>query len=162
MVGFLIDDEPLARQGMRQLLQQHPTIAIAGESESIAAAETLIQSARPDAILLDIEISGTSGFDLLRGLKTTPKVVFVTAHAQHAVLAFEFDAVDYLLKPVDPRRLAETLARLERACSQPREDHASRLGDRRNFLRIKTQSKTVIAPFSNVVALVAEEISPPS
>lgn len=153
---IVIDDEPLARQGMRQLLHQHPGINLAGESDSIAAAETLIQNVQPDALFLDIELSGTSGFDLLRKLKAPPKVVFVTAHAQHAVQAFEFDAVDYLLKPVNPKRLAEAIARLETACMQPREDQASRLGDRQNFLRIKTQSKTVIAPFNKVVALVAE------
>ena len=152
---IVIDDEPLARQAVRQLLVPHPDIELVGEADSVSSAVALIQSKNPDAIFLDIEMSDANGFELLRKVSVPPKVVFVTAHAQHAVQAFAFDAVDYLLKPVGPPRMAEAIARLTRACTQPRDDLASRLGNKNNYLRIKTQTKTVISPFGSVIALVA-------
>lgn len=152
---IVVDDEPLARQAMRQLLRAHPSIELAGEADSVASAAKLVEAARPDAIFLDIEMSDFTGFELLRQLATPPKVIFVTAHAQHAVQAFEFDAVDYLLKPVGPDRLADAVTRLNEACTEPRRDLASRLGSKSNFLRIKTQTNTIISPFKSVIALVA-------
>jgi two-component system LytT family response regulator len=108
----LIDDEPLARQAMRQSLAAHPELQIVGEAGTISKARTMISELRPDAIFLDIQMPGATGFDLLRGLEHRPQVVFVTAHAQHAVQAFEVEAVDYLLKPVRPERLTQAIERL--------------------------------------------------
>lgn len=110
---LLVDDEPLARQRLRQMLSDHADIAVAGEAEHVEEARQLIRSERPDLLFLDIRMPGADGFSLLEGLHLTPMpyVVFVTAYAEHAVEAFDVEAVDYLLKPFDEERLARALER---------------------------------------------------
>ncbi len=110
---LIVDDEHLARQAMRRLLAAHP-VEIVGEADSVASALKAIERTRPQALFLDIELGGGDGFDLLAALEHPPVVVFVTAYAEHAVEAFTVNAVDYLLKPVEPERLAESLGRIER------------------------------------------------
>src|SRR5712671_5496640 len=97
---------------MRRLLADHPEVEIAGEAESLREAMAAIERTEPELVFLDIELGGGGdGFDLLAALPRPPIVVFVTAYAEHAVEAFAVDAVDYLLKPVAPERLAESLTR---------------------------------------------------
>lgn len=112
MKALLIDDERLARNELRRLLLAHPEIEIAGEAANADQAETLIESLRPDVLFLDVQMPGRSGFDLLAALDPAPPTIFVTAYDEHALRAFEFSAVDYLLKPVAPQRLAAALQRL--------------------------------------------------
>jgi two-component system, LytTR family, response regulator len=111
---LIVDDEHLARQAMRRLLAAHPDVEIVGEADGVAQALQEIERTRPQMIFLDIELGGGDGFDLLAALDRPPVVVFVTAYAEHAVEAFAVNAVDYLLKPVAPERLAESLMRVER------------------------------------------------
>jgi two-component system LytT family response regulator len=92
---------------------------IVGEAGSAAEAEALIEELQPELIFLDIQMPGGSGFDLLSRLEHVPQVVFTTAHDEHAVHAFEVNALDYLLKPIDPRRLASTLDRVRRVSAIP-------------------------------------------
>src|SRR5580700_9384393 len=100
---------------MRRLLAAHPDAEIVGEAASLDEAMDAIQRTAPQLVFLDIELGGGGdGFDLLAALERLPIVVFVTAYAEHAVEAFAVNAVDYLLKPVEPGRLAESLARAER------------------------------------------------
>ncbi|TAJ87996.1 MAG: response regulator transcription factor [Reyranella sp.] len=100
---------------MRRLLAAHPDVEIAGEADSGEAARAHIIGLRPDLVFLDIELGGGGdGFDLLDSLERPPIVIFVTAFAEHAVEAFAVDAVDYLLKPVEPQRLEMALARAAR------------------------------------------------
>ena len=117
---LLVDDEPLARQRLRVMLADHTDIVIAGEAEDVGQAQQLTRSERPDLILLDIRMPGEQGFALLRRLHLTPTpyVIFVTAHAEHAVDAFDAEAVDYLLKPYDEERLAKALNRARTAISR--------------------------------------------
>ena len=110
---LIVDDEHLARQAMRRLLAAHPDVEIVGEAEGIADARREIERTQPQLIFLDIELDDGDGFDLLAALERRPIVVFVTAYAEHAVQAFAVHAVDYLLKPVAPERLAESLTRAE-------------------------------------------------
>jgi two-component system response regulator LytT len=110
---IVVDDEAPARSELRHLLGAHPDVEVVGEAASAAGAATL--AAGCDAVFLDIELAGASGLDaarLLRGDATPPAIVFVTAHAEYAVEAFAVEAFDYLLKPVDPQRLARVLVRL--------------------------------------------------
>jgi two-component system LytT family response regulator len=112
---IVVDDEAPARRYLRRLLEAHADVSIAGEAATGQEAARLIHTHRPDAVFLDIELTHGTGFDVLAGLDTPPAVVFVTAHADHAVRAFDVAAADYLLKPVGAQRLHETLARLRQA-----------------------------------------------
>jgi two-component system LytT family response regulator len=110
---LLVDDEPLARQRLRQMLADHADVEIVGEAEHVEQARDLTRVERPDLILLDIRMPGADGFALVESLHLTPMpyVIFVTAHAEHAVQAFDAAAMDYLLKPFDEERLARALDR---------------------------------------------------
>ena len=110
--AVIVDDEPLARMRLRRLLAEHPAIEVAGEAGDGEAACRLIDEQAPDLVFLDVQMPGLSGFDVLARLATRPRVIFVTAHDEFAVRAFEEQAVDYLLKPVEPARLERALARI--------------------------------------------------
>jgi two-component system LytT family response regulator len=110
--ALLVDDERLARVELRRLLEAHPDVTILAEASQIDEALVAVSEKRPDLVFLDIQMPGATGFDILEKLEPPlPEVVFVTAYDEHALKAFEYNALDYLLKPVDPERLAETLQR---------------------------------------------------
>ncbi|EDM81479.1 LytTr DNA-binding domain family protein [Plesiocystis pacifica SIR-1] len=110
LTALIVDDEPPARRRLRALLGQLG-VAVVGEAGSARAAEALLARHRPDVVLLDIEMRGEHGIDIARSWAGRVGVVFVTAHAQHAVAAFGVDAIDYVLKPVSAPRLLEALER---------------------------------------------------
>ena len=112
MKAIIIDDEPPARRELRRLLIDFPWIEIIGEAGNIAQAAPMVEALSPGLVFLDIQMPGGSGFDLLTRLEHLPRVIFTTAHDEHAVRAFEVNALDYLLKPIDPARLAAALARV--------------------------------------------------
>jgi two-component system LytT family response regulator len=121
MKALLIDDERLARLELRRLLAEGcPWIEVVGEAANVDEAWQEINRTRPGLLFLDIQMPAGSGFDLLSRLSeegghfTEPRIVFVTAFDEHALRAFEFGVCDYLLKPIDPKRLAEALRRLAR------------------------------------------------
>jgi len=151
---ILIDDEPLARQGLRQMLTAHSDLEIVGEAGNASAAEALVAAEQPDAAFLDINMPRKSGFDFLRDLASPLPVVFVTAYSEYAVQAFEVQAVDYLLKPVDPRRLAAAVARLEEACG--RKNPAAPVYEKDDRICLRTPQRTVIAKLDDIVAMEAE------
>ncbi|MEI2417633.1 LytTR family DNA-binding domain-containing protein [Orrella sp. JC864] len=109
---LIVDDEAPARRYMRRLLEAAPDVRVEGEAATLEQARRMIQERRPDAVFLDVVLTRENGFDLFEGLDHALRVVFVTAHSDYAAQAFEIEAVDYLLKPVDPARLAQTLSRL--------------------------------------------------
>ena len=124
----VIDDEPLARQLMLSLLRADPTLEVVGEAGNVRQARALIQSRSPDLLLLDIEMPGGSGFELVKSLQSDsmPLVIFATAFDQYAVAAFELHAVDYLLKPFDPQRVAQSIARAkQRYTTNPQQSGSS-------------------------------------
>ena len=113
MKALLIDDERLARSELRRLLKAHPEIEIVGEAVNAVEAQEKIVELKPDLLLLDIQMPGDDGFTLLEKIEPPlPLVIFTTAYDEFAVKAFEFNALDYLLKPVDPSRLAAALEKL--------------------------------------------------
>lgn len=109
----LIDDEPPARERLLVLLRAHPEVEIVGEAGDLEGAVELCARVEPDLIFLDIQLPRASGFDLIPYLTGAPAVIFVTASDAHAVAAFEVNALDYLLKPIHPERLALALSRVQ-------------------------------------------------
>ena len=112
MRALIIDDERLARAELARLLSAHPEIEIAGEARNGEEALAEIARLSPDLLFLDIQMPGMTGFELLDRLDDVPQVIFTTAYDQYAIRAFEVNALDYLLKPIAPERLAAALARL--------------------------------------------------
>jgi two-component system LytT family response regulator len=112
--ALLVDDEPRANEMMRKLLAAHAEIEIIGVAENVAEARRFLEATPPDVVFLDIDMPGDSGLDLLVSVPDATQVVFVTASDKHAVRAFAAAALDYLVKPVDPERLADTVARVRR------------------------------------------------
>jgi two-component system, LytTR family, response regulator len=113
MKAIIIDDERLARKELSNLLAVHEHITIIGEATNADEAETMIAEKRPDLIFLDINMPGRTGFELLEALDHAPHVIFVTAYDEHALKAFSVNALDYLLKPIDPDRLASAINKLQ-------------------------------------------------
>jgi two-component system, LytTR family, response regulator len=118
---LIVDDEPIARQVLRQELELAPDIEIVGEAENGAVALALISAFQPDLVFLDLEMPTMTGFEMISHLNATPApvIVIVTAYNQHAIRAFEAGAIDYLLKPVGHARLAQTLERARRLARSP-------------------------------------------
>ncbi|WP_311181795.1 LytR/AlgR family response regulator transcription factor [Hymenobacter volaticus] len=108
---LLVDDSRLARTELRHLLQAFPDVAVVGEARHAAEARTRIQELQPDLLLLDIHMPGETGFELLASLEAAPHVVFTTAYDEYALRAFEVNALDYLLKPIETSRLAAALGK---------------------------------------------------
>ena len=119
MKALIVDDEPPARRELRRMLADFPWIEIVGEAGNVEDAADKVGALSPGLLLLDIHMPGGSGFDLLARLEYLPRVIFTTAHDEHAVRAFEVNALDYLLKPIDPRRLATALAKVRRVSDAP-------------------------------------------
>lgn len=115
MKTLIVDDEPLARRELRRLLAAHPCVRIIGEASDIAEARAQIQLHRPELVLLDIQMPGGTGFDLLEQLDEIPRIVFTTAYDHYAVKAFDVSALDYLLKPVEPERLRVAIQKAQEA-----------------------------------------------
>lgn len=111
--AIIIDDERLARAELRKLLKDFSEIEIIEEAVNADEALKKIEQLQPDLIFLDIQMPGKTGFDLLSELDRSPQVIFTTAHHAFALKAFEVNALDYLMKPVEPRRLAEAIQKLQ-------------------------------------------------
>jgi len=111
---LIVDDEPAARRGVRQLLAAFPEFAVAGECRNGAEALAALDASAPDVVFLDIQMPGIDGFEVIRRrtVERMPEVVFLTAYDQFALRAFEAEALDYLVKPVSEARFAATMKRL--------------------------------------------------
>jgi two-component system, LytTR family, response regulator len=112
MRAIIIDDERLARAELKKLLQEFPEVEVVDEAANAEEGINKIESQRPDLIFLDIQMPGKTGFDMLSDLEKTPQVIFTTAYDEFALKAFEVNALDYLLKPVEPKRLADAIQKL--------------------------------------------------
>src|SRR5438874_10250245 len=115
MKAIIIDDERLARTELRKLLQDFPEIEVIDEACNAEEGLQKIENHNPDLIFLDIQMPGKTGFDMLGELDHAPQVIFTTAYDEYALKAFEVNALDYLLKPVEPRRLADAIEKLRKA-----------------------------------------------
>jgi len=151
----LCDDERLALQRLRQLLAPHTNFKIVGEASNKAAALKLIRRERPDALFLDIQMPGATGFDLLKALHPPPKTVMVTAYAKYALQAFDLEAIDYLIKPVTPQRFAQALHRLVTACAKKAAISKTpySLQDR---ICLRTPHQSMVVPIDSIPLLQAD------
>jgi two-component system response regulator AlgR len=155
---LLVDDEPLARLRLRTLLQDaaDPPVEVVGEAGDAAAATVLLRTRSCDLLLLDIGLPGLDGMQfaaLLRESADPPSVVFVTAHAEHAVRAFELDAADYLTKPVSRERLR---AALQRVAQRRRAAAPSAVPPADGVLLVHDRGRMLRVPLSEVLYLKAE------
>lgn len=115
---LIVEDSRLARMEMRRLLEGHPEVEVVGEAANADEAELFIPQAQPDLLLLDIQLPGRNGFELLEALDSVPLVIFTTAYSEFAVQAFEQNALDYLVKPVEADRLAKALQKASNLIGQ--------------------------------------------
>ena len=121
MKAILVDDTRLARQELQFLLEKHDEVEVIGEAENVDQALELISEKKPDLIFLDIQMPGKDGFDLLEMLDEVPQVIFTTAYSEFAMKAFEYNALDYLKKPVTEDRLAMALQRVQEKIEEVKE-----------------------------------------
>lgn len=120
MRTLIVDDERLARNELKRLLEPYTKIEIVGEAANAEEALKLIEEQQPELLFLDIQMPGKNGFELLSAIEgKSPEVIFTTAFDEYAIKAFEFNALDYLLKPIDTERLKETIHRIEENQAQP-------------------------------------------
>src|ERR1044071_8921625 len=123
MKAIIIDDERLARAELKKLLQEFPEVEIVDEAANADEGIAKIESHHPDLIFLGIQMPGKTGFDMLSQLERTPHVIFTTAYDEYALKAFEVNALDYLLKPVEPKRLADAIQKLH--MQEERDNHVA-------------------------------------
>lgn len=131
MKVLIIDDERLARKELQKLLQDYAELSIIGEAANADEATAIINEKKPDLLFLDIQMPGKTGFELLESLEEIPLVVFTTAYDDFALKAFEVNAIDYLVKPVQPERLKEAIDKAQRYYSKKQSvvvDKNSKLG----------------------------------
>lgn len=110
--AIIIDDERLARNELKKLLQDYGDIEVIDEATNVDEGIEKIETLNPDLIFLDIQMPGKTGFDLLAEVEKAPKVIFTTAYDEYAIKAFEVNALDYLLKPIEPKRLSDAIQKL--------------------------------------------------
>ena len=126
---IIVDDERLARNELRKILTDFPEIEIIEEAINVQDAIEKIEELRPQLIFLDIQMPGNkTGFDLLEVLEYLPKVVFTTAYDEYALKAFEFNALDYLLKPIETKRMAEAIHKVKKQMDQDQHAQKNLLG----------------------------------
>ena len=125
MKAIIIDDERLARTELKKLLKDFPEIDVIEEAANADEGITKIENLQPELIFLDIQMPGKTGFEMLTELKKTPQIIFTTAYDEFAMKAFEVNALDYLLKPVEPKRLSDAIQKLKRKDSKETQDEIS-------------------------------------
>jgi two-component system, LytTR family, response regulator len=131
---IIIDDERLARNELKKLLQDFGEIEVIDEAANVQEGIDKIEQHNPDLIFLDIQMPGKTGFDLLEELERAPKVIFTTAYDEFALKAFEVNALDYLLKPVEPRRLSDAIQKLHQEESREPSMNGSGVATRNGLL----------------------------
>jgi two-component system LytT family response regulator len=135
---LIVDDESPARERLKRLLGDIEGMELIGEAESGVQAVEMIEQERPDLVLLDIQMPGLDGFEVIEALEDPPPIIFVTAYDEYAIRAFEVNALDYLLKPFSRERLAKAIRRAQEALAEE-SDFAARLGPLLESLAVQGQ-----------------------
>jgi len=137
MRAIIIDDERLARAELKKLLQDFPEIEVVDEAANAEEGISKIDNLHPDLVFLDIQMPGKTGFDMLSELDRAPHIIFTTAYDEYALKAFEVNALDYLLKPIEPKRLADAVQKLN--LSEAKENHIGTENFNRSILSEEDQ-----------------------
>jgi len=157
---IIVDDEPLARKRLRDMMSDYPEFRIVAEAGRLNEARKLIIKHSPDVLLLDIHLFGENGFDLIEDLPENTKVIFITAYDKYAVRAFEVNALDYLMKPVTQKRLENALMRLNRPGSA---DFSSKPNEnilpiqKNDTVYLQSGRKRWFEPVDSIIVICAEE-----
>lgn len=152
---YIVDDENLAIKELETLLGQFPDLQVIGSNERASHAIKEINEKKPDLIFLDINMPGLNGFELLEQLDEAPEVIFVTAYDEFAIKAFEVNALDYILKPVNPDRLKDAVLKLEKKSQQTLKDQTDKLNlDRKIF--IKDGDRCYFVPVRDIFLIESE------
>jgi len=153
--ALIVDDEPLARSDLRAVLAGIKPIEIIGEADSVSSARDLLKKTDPDIVFLDIQMPGESGFDLLPDCGFDTHVIFVTAYSDFAIRAFEVNALDYLLKPVNEERLALTIRRLTAGVEEESRNMPALSRDDTMFVKLSDSFQFI--RLSNIVKIEAAD-----
>ena len=153
MKAVIVEDSRLARQELKELLKAHKEIEVVSEAENVAQGIGQMRSFEPDLLFLDINLPDGNGFDLLDQLTVCPHVIFVTAYDQYAIQAFERNALDYLLKPVNPLRLAQAVGKLPKQIKNIPIDHKVFVKDGERCWLIELESVWYIESQGNYIQL---------
>ena len=153
--AIIVDDERLARKELRSLLGDFDQINVVGEAEDLSKTIALIKDRKPDVVFLDIQLRNENGFDLLEKIKPNFKLIFVTAFDEFAIRAFEINALDYLLKPVNPDRLATAIERLFEDDEEPKEDTELRKLEMDDRLFIEINERSCFLKISEISHITA-------
>ncbi len=156
VTAVIADDEPVARDGLRDMLSEVSWMRCVGEAASGPAAREMVEQLRPDVLFLDIEMPEGNGIEVFRQLRHRPFVVFTTAFSQHAVSAFELGAVDYLLKPFGAERLQRALDRIRSGLGEPRDAVADRLQE---VMSQGTMTRLFVRSGASVIPVDVEAIT---
>jgi two-component system LytT family response regulator len=155
--AVIVEDEPLARQTLREMLADAEWLEFAGEAGDGLSAVELINTQKPDLVFLDIHLPELSGLDVLKRLVHEPLVIFTTAYDRHAIAAFELAALDYILKPFGRARLQQALVRAQ-AALQARPVRSPLLADMRQALEAKRLDRILIRDGTRILPMSAGEI----
>jgi two-component system LytT family response regulator len=136
MKAIVVEDSRLAREGLVRMLGTFPELDVVGQADHPTTALELIEQTRPDVIFLDIHMPGATGFELLEQLDYTPRIVFTTAYSDYAIRSFDYNTVDYLLKPISQERLAQAVHKL---CASPDQSDSDSANDRKPPLEITSK-----------------------
>jgi two-component system, LytTR family, response regulator len=139
MRALIIDDERLARKELTNLLSQFDHVEVVGEAINVEDAKEKIDALHPDVIFLDIQMPEKTGFDLLEELENVPHVIFTTAYDEYAIKAFQVNALDYLLKPIEPKRLGEAVDKLQKKIRESQAKSENLLTGNDNKLTLEDQ-----------------------
>jgi len=154
---LVVDDEPVAREGLRRMLSDYDWVRVVGESENGPDAVAAINELHPDLVFLDVEMPGLKGTEVFGRVVHQPHVVFTTAFSEHAVTAFEIGALDYLLKPFGPNRFKGAMERVRAALGEPMPPPALERID--SVLRAGPISRLFVRAGSSIVPIAADRVA---
>lgn len=158
---LIVEDNAVARMDLLDRLAQHPEIAVIGQAESVGKARPLLSRRDYDLVFLDIQLRGSNAFELIPDISPEARVIFVTAYDEYAVRAFEVNAFDYLLKPVEPERLAHTLARLQATpplnAELATEAPFSRQLQRDDVVHVRQPTGCLLVPVADISGIIAAQ-----
>ena len=152
----IVDDQAIERFNMKVLFRHCSNVEVVGECDSIAVAAELINQSKPDAVFLDIEMGYSTGFDLLPMLHVETHIVFVTLHNKYALRAFEVNALDYLLKPVNLERLQTTLNRIGKRIERVLRSQGATRFTERDLILLKDKHRQELIPVDQIVAISSD------